>query len=62
MTSLPFGGVGESGIGAYHAGAGLEQFSYERSYLRRGTKLETALAYPPSSAVKLAILRRALRA
>lgn len=62
MTTLPFGGVGESGIGTYHAGAGLEQFSYQRSYLRRGTHLETALAYPPSSRSKLAILRKALRA
>jgi aldehyde dehydrogenase (NAD+) len=60
--SLPFGGVGESGIGAYHAGAGLEQFSHERAYLRRGTKFETALAYPPSSGRKLAILKKALRA
>ena len=60
--SLPFGGVGESGIGAYHADAGLQQFSHERAYLSRGTKFETALAYPPSSRRKLAILKKALRA
>ena len=60
--ALPFGGVGESGIGAYHAGAGLEAFSYERSYLLRTTRFETALAYPPLSSSKLAVLRRALRA
>lgn len=62
LMTLPFGGVGESGIGAYHGGAGLEEFSQLRSYLRRGTHPESRFAYPPSTPRKLRILRRALRA
>jgi aldehyde dehydrogenase (NAD+) len=62
LMSLPFGGVGESGMGAYHAGAGLETFTYARTHFTRGTKPETTLAYPPSNVVKSSILRRVLRA
>jgi aldehyde dehydrogenase (NAD+) len=61
LMSLPFGGVGDSGMGEYHAGAGLETFTYPRTHFTRGTKPETTLAYPPSSALKTSILRRLLR-
>ena len=62
LMSLPFGGVGASGMGAYHAGAGLEAFTHVRTLFTRGTTPETTLAYPPSNAIKTSILRRALRA
>ena len=61
LMSLPFGGVGASGMGAYHASAGLESFSHARTHFARGTTPETTLAYPPSNAVKSSILRRVLR-
>jgi aldehyde dehydrogenase (NAD+) len=61
LMSLPFGGIGASGMGAYHAAAGLETFTHPRAYFRRGTTPETTLAYPPSNAFKTSILRRALR-
>jgi aldehyde dehydrogenase (NAD+) len=62
LMSLPFGGVGASGMGAYHSGAGLETFTYARTHFTRGTTPETTLAYPPSNAVKSSVLRRVLRA
>lgn len=62
LMSLPFGGVGESGMGAYHAGAGLEAFTHPRSHFARGSKPEQTLAYPPITPRKLSLLRRALRA
>jgi aldehyde dehydrogenase (NAD+) len=61
LMSLPFGGVGASGMGGYHAGAGLESLTYARTRFTRGTTPETTLAYPPSNAVKSSILRRVLR-
>jgi len=61
LMSLPFGGVGASGMGAYHAGAGLQTFTYARTHFTRGTTPETTLAYPPSNAVKTSVLRRVLR-
>ena len=44
---LPFGGVGESGMGAYHGHAGFRAFSHERSVLHMGRLHLTGLYYPP---------------
>ena len=47
---LPFGGKGESGMGAYHGQAGFDTFSHLRSVHRRNTKIDPALLYPPFTA------------
>ncbi len=47
VPELPFGGVGESGMGAYHGRASFETFSHRRSVLRKGTRLDPPLRYPP---------------
>jgi aldehyde dehydrogenase (NAD+) len=44
---LPFGGVGASGLGAYHGKASFETFSHQRSILTRGVWLDPPLKYPP---------------
>lgn len=44
---LPFGGFGESGMGAYHGHAGFAAFTHYRSVLRRWTFWENRLYYPP---------------
>lgn len=44
---LPFGGVGASGMGAYHGRAGFETFSHRKSVLVKKTRLELPLRYPP---------------
>ncbi|KAI6190582.1 Aldehyde dehydrogenase [Aphelenchoides bicaudatus] len=36
VDTLPFGGVGGSGYGAYHGKFGFEQFSHKRAVLKRG--------------------------
>jgi acyl-CoA reductase-like NAD-dependent aldehyde dehydrogenase len=46
-TELPFGGAGESGMGAYHGKASFELFSRPRSLVRRGFALDVRLRYPP---------------
>lgn len=45
--ALPFGGVGESGMGSYHGEHGFNAFSHARSVLRRSTRISVRLAYPP---------------
>jgi aldehyde dehydrogenase (NAD+) len=55
---LPFGGVGDSGYGAYHGRAGFETFSHRKAVLRRPTFLDAAMRYPPYTAKRLAALRR----
>lgn len=45
--NLPFGGIGESGMGAYHGRKGFEQFSHRKSVLRAGVTFDMPLIYPP---------------
>jgi acyl-CoA reductase-like NAD-dependent aldehyde dehydrogenase len=56
---LPFGGVGASGMGAYHGRAGFETFSHMKSVVRRSTWIDPGLKYPPYR-TPLAVLRRIL--
>ena len=56
---LPFGGQGESGMGASHGRAGFATFSHRRSILRRGTRHDTKQRYPPDR-TPLRWIKRAL--
>jgi acyl-CoA reductase-like NAD-dependent aldehyde dehydrogenase len=47
VAELPFGGVGESGMGRYHGKASFDIFSNSKSVLRRPFWGETNLRYPP---------------
>lgn len=57
---LPFGGVGESGMGAYHGRASFEVFSHTKGVLRKPTFLDPPIAYPPYTARKQAIVKKVL--
>lgn len=43
---LPFGGVGSSGIGAYHGKGSFDTFSHEKSVLKQTTKFDIPFRYP----------------
>ncbi|RKD25930.1 aldehyde dehydrogenase [Ammoniphilus oxalaticus] len=43
---LPFGGVGESGIGAYHGKGSFDAFSHEKSVLKQTTAFDIPFRYP----------------
>ena len=58
--ALPFGGVGESGMGAYHGKFGFDTFSHQRSVHTRSTKIDPALMYPPYTAKKEKVLRKGM--
>jgi len=55
---LPFGGVGESGMGAYHGKFGFDTFSHRRGVHSRSTKLDPAMLYPPYTAKKEKLIRK----
>jgi len=55
--SLPFGGVGYSGMGSYHGKKSFEVFSHERSVIKTTTKLDLPLRYPPYKRSVLKLLR-----
>ena len=46
-SELPFGGVGASGMGAYHGKASFDTFSHYKSVLERKTWLDFRMKYPP---------------
>lgn len=59
---LPFGGVGESGMGAYHGYRSLQEFSHQKSVVEKSLRPDTlSLAYPPATALKNLILRHLLK-
>ncbi len=58
MPGLPFGGVGASGMGAYHEEHSFRTFSHVKAVLDKPLSPDTlAVAYPPHGRVKDAILR-----
>lgn len=57
---LPFGGLGDSGLGAYHGRASFDCFTHRRSVLRRSFAFDPKFRYPPPR-VPLPSLKRALR-
>lgn len=46
-TTLPFGGIGDSGMGRYHGKAGFDTFSHQQSILKRSNLFDMKLRYPP---------------
>jgi aldehyde dehydrogenase (NAD+) len=57
---LPFGGVGESGMGSYHGKFGFDTFSHRKAVHTRTTRLDPPLLYPPYSDAKERLVRRAV--
>jgi len=57
---LPFGGVGESGMGAYHGFDGFTCFSHKKGVLKTASWLDIPLTYAPYGN-KINILRKFLK-
>ena len=45
--NLPFGGVGESGMGSYHGKAGFAAFSHQKAIVDKKTWLDLPMRYQP---------------
>lgn len=58
-NKLPFGGVGPSGMGAYHGKFGFEQFSHKKSVMTKSTRPDVgAFIYPPYTEKALKLAKR----
>lgn len=57
VSTLPFGGVGDSGIGSYHGKASFDTFSHYKSVLKKGLWFDQSWRYPPYKD-KLSLLKR----
>ncbi len=47
VPDLPFGGVGESGMGAYHGKRSFDVFSHHKAVLTKSTRVDPPVMYPP---------------
>ena len=59
-ANLPFGGVGNSGMGSYHGKFGFDAFSHHKSILQKATWFEPFVKYPPYTNFKLNLLKKLL--
>ncbi|KAG6591882.1 Aldehyde dehydrogenase family 3 member H1, partial [Cucurbita argyrosperma subsp. sororia] len=60
VNTLPFGGVGESGMGAYHGKFSFDTFSHKKAVLYRIFAGDVPMRYPPYSNEKLRFLKALL--
>lgn len=63
VDALPFGGVGNSGMGAYHGKHSFDLFSHTKAVMLKDQALEvinTTVRYPPYTDTKKTLLKMAL--
>lgn len=60
-SEMPFGGVGESGMGCYHGKAGFEEFSHTRSIVDKKTWMDMPVRYQPYTGLKEKFLKLFLK-
>lgn len=57
-SRMPFGGVGNSGMGKYHGADSFDTFSHHKSILHKSNAIDLPIRYMPPSEKKLKQLRR----
>jgi aldehyde dehydrogenase (NAD+) len=57
VPGLPFGGVGESGMGAYHGQYSFDTFTHRKAVLQKPLKLDPPIMYPPYDGLKAKLLK-----
>ncbi len=60
VPDLPFGGVGPSGMGAYHGKAGFDVFSHRKPVLDKPAWPDPPVMYPPYTSLKQKLIRKLL--
>ncbi len=60
-SEMPFGGVGESGMGSYHGKAGFEAFTHYRSIVDKKTWFDLPVRYQPYTKGKLKLAELFMR-
>lgn len=61
IPDLPFGGVGESGMGSYHGKFSYDTFSHKKAVLYRTFQGDSDIRYPPYTDKKLGVMRALLK-
>ncbi len=58
---LPFGGLHESGMGAYHGERGFLAFTHQKSVLHKSTAMDLPMRYQPMNDKKLKIIKKFMK-
>jgi len=58
VPQLPFGGVGPSGMGAYHGRWGFEAMSHRRAVLAKRSNPDPRMFYPPYGRMAMKLMRK----
>lgn len=58
---MPFGGIGDSGMGNYHGKNSFETFSHKKSVLHKGFSIDLSFRYPPYGKGFMKLLRKIMR-
>lgn len=56
-SAMPFGGVGESGMGGYHGKVGFDTFSHTKSIVNKSTWIDLPLRYRPYNKLNDTLIR-----
>ena len=60
-THMPFGGVGNSGMGSYHGKKSFDTFTHARSIVKKSTWLDLPMRYHPYSEKKLGLVKNFMK-
>ena len=60
-THMPFGGVGNSGMGSYHGKKSFDTFTHARSIVKKSTWLDLPMRYHPYSEKKLGLVKKFMK-
>ncbi|KAE9615274.1 putative aldehyde dehydrogenase (NAD(+)) [Lupinus albus] len=60
VHTLPFGGIGESGVGAYHGKVSFDAFSHKKAVLYRSFIGDASIRYPPYTNTSMRLLKALL--
>lgn len=60
-SNMGFGGVGESGMGAYHGKVGFDTFSHKKSIVDKKTWMDLPMRYQPYRKLYMKMIRMVLR-
>ncbi len=60
-SSVPFGGVGQSGMGRYHGKFSFDTFTHEKTVVKKRGAFCMPLMYPPFTEQKLNLLKKVLK-
>lgn len=60
-SHMPFGGVGNSGMGGYHGKDSFDTFSHRKSILKKSRLIDMPLRYPPYKDVYFKLMKKILK-